>query len=67
MRSAQLQLEEVESSDAGEDGAHLVSQPLRLLLIGSQLFLPLLHVGVGLVQRGHQFGVAVLQGEELGL
>lgn len=48
-------------------GAHLVSEPLRLVLIRSQLLLPLLHVGVGLVQSSHQFGVAVLQGEELRL
>lgn len=48
-------------------GPHLVSEPLRLLLIRRQLFLPLLHVSVSLVQSGHQFGVAVLQGEELGL
>ena len=55
------------SSGLGPRGAHLVSEPLRLLLIRRQLFLPLLHVGVGLVQSGHQFGVAVLQAEKLRL
>lgn len=48
-------------------GSHLFSQPLRLLLIGHQLLLPLLHVGISFLQRRHQFCVAVLQGEELGL
>lgn len=48
-------------------GAHLVPEPLRLLLVCRQLLLPLLHVGVGLVQSRHQLGVAVLQGEELRL
>lgn len=47
--------------------AHLLSQSLRLLLIGCQLFLPLLHVSVSLVQGGHQLGVTVLQSEELRL
>lgn len=47
--------------------AHLLSQSLRLLLVGHQLFLPLFHISVSLVQGGHQLGVAVLQSEELRL
>lgn len=44
---------------------YLISEPVRLPLVRCQLFLPLLHVGVRLVQRRHQLGVAVLQSEEL--
>lgn len=46
---------------------HLLSQSLRLVLVGRQLLLPLFHVSVGLVQGGHQLGVAVLQSEEFRL
>lgn len=46
---------------------HLVSEAIGLLLVLSQLLLPLLHAAVGLLQRRHQLGIAVLQGEELSL
>lgn len=42
-------------------------KPLRLLLIGRQLLLPLLDVGRGLEQRRRQLGVVPLQGLELRL
>lgn len=56
-----------DSMCSAESLFHLLSQSLRLLLIGRQLFLPLLHISVSLVQGGHQLGVAVLQSEKLRL
>lgn len=48
-------------------GGHLVPEAIGLLLVFGKLLLPLLHAAVGLLQRRHQLGVAVLQGEELSL
>lgn len=39
---------------------HLLSEAIGLLLVLSELLLPLLHAAVGLLQRRHQLGVAVL-------
>lgn len=46
---------------------HLVSEAIGFLLVFRELLLPLLHTTVGLLQRCHQLGIAVLQGEELSL
>lgn len=46
---------------------HLVSEVIGLLLVFSELFLPLLHAAVGFLQCFHQLGVTVLQGEEFSL
>lgn len=48
-------------------GGHLLSEAIGLLLVLGQLHLPLLDAAVGLLQRRHQLGIAVLQGEELSL
>lgn len=46
---------------------HLFSEAVCLLLVLGQLFLPLLHAAVGLLQSYHQLGVTVLQSKELSL
>lgn len=55
------------SSTSGPSLAYPLVQALCLLLVGSQLLLPLFHVGSGLQQRRSQFGIVSFEGSQFSL